>query len=278
MPRDRLAQIAARARTVGGRSFAHNLPLYASAIAFGSFLALPSALLLVTGFFSLVAEPTATNDLIARLDGVMPPQVVSLLGESLERVQSQPGSGGVLAIAGGLLALWSTSGAMMNVMSGLSMISGVPDARSFVRKRAAAAAMVAVGVVAFLLVCTLLVLGPVLSGLVGDALGSRQLVRTVWWTAQWPLLIVALWGAFALLVRIGIDGPPLRAPVVGGAVAVALWLAASGGLAIYAANFGSYDAVWGSLSAVIVTMTWLWLSALSLLVGAEVEATSPTKI
>jgi membrane protein len=58
----------------------------------------------------------------------------------------------------------------------------------------------------------------------------------------------------------------------GAAVAVVLWLAASGLFAVYTAHFGSYDKTWGSLSAVIVMLTWLWLSALALLFGAEIDA------
>jgi membrane protein len=55
-------------------------------------------------------------------------------------------------------------------------------------------------------------------------------------------------------------------------LAALLWLAASGLFAVYTATFASYNKTWGSLSAVIVTLTWLWLSGLALLFGGEVNA------
>lgn len=51
-----------------------------------------------------------------------------------------------------------------------------------------------------------------------------------------------------------------------------VWLAASGLFAVYTSTFGSYDKAWGSLAAVIVMLTWLWLSSLALLLGAELNA------
>ena len=59
---------------------------------------------------------------------------------------------------------------------------------------------------------------------------------------------------------------------VGAGLAVGLWLLASGGFAIYLAFFGSYNKTWGSLAAVIIMLTWLWLSSLALLFAAEVDA------
>jgi len=58
----------------------------------------------------------------------------------------------------------------------------------------------------------------------------------------------------------------------GAVFALVLWLAVSAGFAVYANNFSSYNKAWGSLAAVIVTLTWLWLSSVALLLGAEINA------
>ncbi|MDX6375817.1 MAG: rane protein, partial [Gaiellaceae bacterium] len=90
---------------------------------------------------------------------------------------------------------------------------------------------------------------------------------------EWPILIAALFVAFAGMLYLGPAGEqPHRLVSIGGLVAVGVWLAASGAFALYASRFGSYNKAWGSLSAVIIMMTWLWISALALLVGAEIEA------
>jgi membrane protein len=58
----------------------------------------------------------------------------------------------------------------------------------------------------------------------------------------------------------------------GAVLALVAWLAASGGLAFYSARFGSFEKTWGTLSAVVVTLLWLWLAGAALLFGAEVDA------
>jgi membrane protein len=69
-----------------------------------------------------------------------------------------------------------------------------------------------------------------------------------------------------------VDHPRWSFLTIGTVFAVVIWLAASGAFALFTSNFGSYDKTWGSLAIVIIMLTWLWLSALALLVGAEVNA------
>ena len=69
-----------------------------------------------------------------------------------------------------------------------------------------------------------------------------------------------------------VDHPRLKYLSFGSIVAVVIWLLASGAFAWYVANFGSYNKTWGSIAAVIIMLTWIWLSALALLFGAEVNA------
>jgi membrane protein len=134
--------------------------------------------------------------------------------------------------------------------------------------------MVAAGVVAFLLVFVLLVLGPAVSTWVGDAMGAESAVRWVWWVAEWPVLVVTLLAAFGAILYLGpdVDHPRYRFLSFGALFAVVTWIAASGAFAVYVSGFASYNKAWGSLAAVIVMLTWLWLGALALLLGAEINA------
>ena len=117
-------------------------------------------------------------------------------------------------------------------------------------------------------------LGPHLERWLGSATGAPTLTSWVWWTAQWPILVLALLFAFAVVLYVGpdVEQPRWRFVTPGAVTALVGWLVASGGLAIYSANFGSYDRTWGTLSAVIVTLLWLWLTSAALLFGAEVNA------
>jgi membrane protein len=118
------------------------------------------------------------------------------------------------------------------------------------------------------------VLGPVISDAVGGALGLETVFGWIWWTVQWPVLVLGLLFAFAGVLYLGpnVDHPRWHFITPGSIFAVVIWLAASGLFALYVSLFGSYNKTWGSLAAVIIMLTWLWLSALALLFGAEVNA------
>jgi membrane protein len=128
--------------------------------------------------------------------------------------------------------------------------------------------------VAIALVFGLLVLGPQLSGWIGGAVGWESGFKTVWWVAQWPILLLALLTAFAAVYYIGpdTDHPRWKWLTPGAVIAVVVWLAASGLFAVYVSMFGSYNKAWGALAAVVIMLTWLWLSGVALLFGAEVNA------
>jgi membrane protein len=246
----------------------------AAALAYYGFLALPSALLVGLGVFSLIAKPADVTSLLGHLRGVVPESAIGLLNDSLTRTTGAQHGGVVLVVVGALLALWTLTGAMTTLQWALNIAYDREETRGFVKQRLTALAMLVCVVFAVVLVFGLLVLGPHLSGWVGDAVGQRGIVTWVWWIAEWPVLLVALLAAFGAILYLGPNIRPPRWSFVsfGSAFAVVVWLAASGGFAFYASRFASYNKTWGSLSAVIVMLTWLWLSSLALLVGAEINA------
>jgi membrane protein len=249
------------------------IPDSAAAIAYYSFLAIPALLLVSVGVFSLVASPSAIQTLIDKLGAVIPAEAATLLENSLNRT-AEEGGGLTMIIVGGLIALWTTSGAANAVMRALNRVYDTEESRGFVRQRLVGLVMVAVGIVSFLLVFGVLVLGPKLSGWVGDLVGAENAVRWAWLLGQWPILIVGLLVAFGAVLFFGpdVEHPRWSFLSAGAGLAVVLWLVASGGFAIYLAFFGSYNKTWGSLAAVIIMLTWLWLSSLALLFAAEVDA------
>jgi membrane protein len=206
---------------------------------------------------------------------VMPAQATSLLGGSLHRLDRHPSTGVAMTIVGLVLALWSTTGAMTSYMTALNLAYERKDGRSFVRKRLVALELVAVIGLAFLLVAVLLIFGPPLERLVAShAGGASGAIAWIWWIAEWPILVAGLLAAFSTLLYLGPDvaHPRWRFLTPGSLLATVVWLAASGGFAVYTSMFGSYNKTWGSLAAVIVLLTWLWLAAVALLLGAELNA------
>jgi membrane protein len=249
------------------------IPDSAAAIAYYSFLAIPALLLVSVGVFSLVASPSAIETIIDKLGSVIPAEAATLLEQALDRT-AEGGGGLTMILVGGLIALWTASGAANAVMRALNRVYDTNESRGFVRQRLVGLVMVAVGITSFLLVFGLLVLGPKLSGWIGELVDAENAVRWAWLLGQWPILIVGLLVAFGAVLFFGpdVEHPRWSFLSAGAGLAVALWLVASGGFAIYLAFFGSYNKTWGSLAAVIIMLTWLWLSSLALLFAAEVDA------
>jgi membrane protein len=108
----------------------------------------------------------------------------------------------------------------------------------------------------------------------GNALGVGSTAVLVWEIAKWPVLLVI----FALMLGVLYAAAPnvrhggFRWLTPGAALAVVVWLVASGLFAVYVANFGSYNKTYGSVAAVIVFLVWLWISNLAILLGAEFDA------
>ena len=246
----------------------------AAALAYYSFLAIPSALLLAVGIFSLVAGPSAVTTLIGKLHGILPAQATSLLDSSLKNMTQHKGTAVSVLSIGGVLAFWSLTGAMQNIMWALNIAYDREERRGFVRRRITALWMVLFALIGFALAFGVLVLAPHLSTWIGNAVGAKSVVKIVWYIAEWPLLVGGLLVTFAGLMYYGpnVKHPRWRFLSFGSVLAIVIWLAGSGAFAFYASRFSSYNKTWGSLAAVVVMLTWLWLSSVALLLGAEINA------
>jgi membrane protein len=257
------------------RLLADNGTMLASALAYSTFFAIPAVLLVAVGTFTLVVGPDTISSLMQQFSSVIPAEATTLLGQSLHRLDRSPSSSLAVTIVGVVLAVWALTSAMTTYMTALDLAYGRKTQRSFVRKRLVALALVALIGLVFLLVAVLLIFGPPLESLVAShAGGASGAVAWIWWIAAWPILIGGLLIGFSILLDAGPDGTRRRRRLLtpGSLLATAVWLAASGLFAYYTSNFGSYNKTWGSLAAVIIMLTWLWLAALALLLGAELNA------
>ena len=259
----------------GKRFMGDNCMMLASALAYSSFFAIPSVLLVVVGLFTLIAGPDTITSLLQHFNHVMPAQAVTLLTNSLQQLDRNPAQGAAMTAGGFVLAVWSTTGAMTSYMTAINLAYERKDRRPFVRRRVVAFEMAAAIGAAFVLVAVLLLFGPAIERLIASHSGpAAGVVNWLWWVAQWPILLGGLLVAFAVLLYLGpdVEVPRWRLLTPGSLVAALLWIAFSGLFAVYTATFGSYNKTWGALSAVIVMLTWLWLSATALLLGAEINA------
>ena len=258
----------------GKKSLRDHITNLAAALAYYAFLAIPALMLVAVGIFGLFADEDAVTSIIQRLEGVAPQEALNLLEDSLRRVtETQSGSGLAMIIVGSVLALWTLTGSMETLMWSLNSAYDREETRGFVKRRLTGLAMVFLMLFAFVLVFGLLVLGPHLSGWIGDAVGMEAVVKWLWWTAQWPILLLGLLFAFGTIFYLGpnVDHPRWSFLTFGTVISVVVWLLASGAFSVYVSQLGSFNKMWGSLAAVIIMLTWLWISGLALLFGAEVN-------
>jgi membrane protein len=255
-------------------SLEDRVPMFAQALAYSLFLAIPASLLVVLGVFSLFADASAIESLIDRARSVMPGEAADLLQDSLNRTANSPSSGIAMTAAGLALAVWTTTSAATTLMAGLTVTYDRKESRRFVHQRLLALVIVFTLVVSGALVIGLLILGPHIERWIGEAAGLPSLTAWLWWSLQWPILIAGLLFAFAIVLYFGPDVEQRSWQLItpGAVTAVLIWLVASAGLAFYSAHFGSYEKTWGTLSAVVVTLLWLWLTSAALLFGAEINA------
>ncbi len=261
-------------RRAARKSLDDHITSVAAALAYYAFLAIPSVLLISLGVFSLLASPDNVTTLVDKLSTIMPGEATGLIHDSLAQMTQRQATGATLIGIGGLLALWAVGGAMQNVMWALNVAYGREETRGFVKRRLTGWAMAFLAFVGFALSFGLLVLGPPLSTWLGRAVHAETVTSAIWWTAQWPLLVLGLLLAFAGIYYLGpnVDHPRWRFLSFGALFGVIVWLAASGAFAYYVSSFGSYNKTWGSLAAVVITLTWFWLGAVALLFGAELNA------
>jgi membrane protein len=246
----------------------------AAGLAYYGFLAVPSVLIVALGITGLVVDPDRVEGLVDRLSSFAPDSAIQLLQDVLDQVAGSGGSSVSLIAVGTLFALWSATGAATALMRGLNSAYGRTDSRGKRGQRIVAVVLVFWLLLAIIVAIGIVVLGPVIADRIGDAVNASGLVGGLWSGLQWPLAIAGLTLALAGILYAGPDvaHPRWQLVLPGAVFSALLWLLLSGLFSVYVANFGSYDAAWGSLSAVIVMLTWIWLSALAILLGARVNA------
>jgi membrane protein len=205
------------------------------------------------------------------LDGVAPPEVLAIIREQIVKI-SQGDSGGIMTF-GVVAALWSSSSALVALIDSLNHAYDVEESRPWWKQRLTAI-LLTIGVAVFIIISvTLVVAGPELAGLVADRVGLGSAFEWTWKILQWPLVFALVASAIGLIYYFG---PDVEQDFVwltpGSLVATLLWLLASLAFRFYVVNFGSYNETYGAIGGVMVLMLWLYLSALVIIVGAEMNA------
>lgn len=262
-------------KELGRRTFksilSDNLLDLAAQQAYYFFFALFPAILTVISIASFFPVSNLVDDSIAMLGRVAPGDVLRIITDQMQKI-SNSNHGGVLTLAF-VLTLWSTSGAMVSIITTLNAAYGITEGRPLWKVRLTALALT-VGMSIFIVLSMALVLGgPTFAEHLASRMFLGSAFKWTWWILQWPVVFALVATAIGLVYYFAPDAEQDWAWVTPGSLlATLLWVVVSLAFKLYITYFGNYNETYGTLGAFVVLLTWFYLSGLSILIGAEMNA------
>ncbi len=250
---------------------ADHAPLLAAGVAFYGLLAMVPALVALITIYGVVADPDDITRQVGDALAAAPSEVRDLVESQLRSIQDSSGRTSMIAIVAGLaVALWSASSGMSHLIEAVNVAYDEEETRGFLRRRALSLAMT-LGAIVFVVV-SFVVIALLPSIVASTGLGDAG--RLVIGVVRWVVLLAAVLVAIAVLYRYAPDRqePRWAWATPGSILAAVIWLAGSALFSVYAANFGKYNETYGSLGVVVVVMLWLFIGALGVILGAELNA------
>ncbi len=244
----------------------NRLMAVAAGAVFYSLLALFPAIAAFVALYGLFSDPSAIDAQVTALSGVLPGGALNLLHEELGRLAAHKGANGLGFLVGLVFALWSASSGVKAIIDALNVAYDETEKRSFIRLTLISLAYALLAMVGAIVMVGAVVVIPIVLG----RLGFGSMVALLRWPALLVLVIVGLGVIYRYL-------PCRREPrwqwlSVGSVFAGTTWLVSSLLFSWYIANFGTYNATYGSLGAAVGMMMWMWISMIVILVGAQLNA------
>jgi membrane protein len=243
----------------------------AAGVVFFGLLAVFPAITALVSCYALFANPSTIGANLQKLALMLPQGSFEIVQDQIARVLEKGNTAlGATFLFGLALAIWSANAGVKAIIDALNVVYEEREKRGFVRLNLVSLAFTSGGIAALLLMVGAVVAFPLALDHIGLAPQGQLLVGL----ARWPLLFVVLVIALGILYRLG---PSRRAArwewlSVGTLAAALLWIVGSSLFSWYLSNFGNYSATYGSLGAAIGLMMWMWMSAIIVLWGAELNS------
>ena len=251
----------------------NNLTTLAAALTYyGVMAAVPGLILL---FIALgYAGTNVTHSVSVQVIKVAPGSSGHFVQSLIAQAQQHKTGSGVTAIVGVMIAFWSASGYVNSFRQASNIIYGIREGRPLWKTIPLRLALTAVSLLVLVLGAVIVVVSGSIADAVGNAIGAGHTAVVAWDIVKWPVLVVLVSVLLALLFWASPNAKlgHIKWISLGGVIATLLWILASGLFAAYVTNFSSYDKTYGALAGIVIFLLWMWLTNLSLLFGAQVNA------
>ena len=257
-------------KRLGSECLDDNITDVGAMMAYYAVLALFPLLVFVVTMALLVLPQHVVSDGITMGLEAVPHSARDLIVDKITALTKAAGAG--FAIGGAVIALWGATSGAASLGTALNSVHNKKETRSWIRRRLTALA-VTLGVSGVLvLALDLLVIGPTVGHWVSDRFGLGGAFDVGWGIGRWVGAGVLVMFVWSIIYKFLPDtDAPLRIFTPGAAVGVLAWLGISALFGLYLDHAGSYEATYGALGGAIIFLTWLWLSNMALLFGAEIN-------
>jgi membrane protein len=246
----------------------------AAQLAYYLILALFPFILVLVSLLGTFGSEELASEVLGYFRQVVPQEAYELIETFTANIISGRAEAPGLLSFGILFTIWAASGAFAALINALNRAYDVQETRPFWKVRGIAILMTLGLSVLVLVGVLLLVLGPQIGTTIANLFGLEETFLLVWDIARWPVALIFMVFTVALLYYFAPDvEQPFRWITPGGLIGVLLWVLASVGFNFYVSNFGSYNKTYGSIGAVIVLLLYLYISSLTILFGATLNAT-----
>lgn len=253
----------------------NNLTIVAAGVAFYAFLAIFPALVALLSIYGLAVDPQQAEQQITQLSGMMPKEAFSIIKERIDNFLETSGSAlGWGTALGILISLWSANAGTKSLFTGIDIAYNTKNKRGFIKQNALTLVFTLGAIVTLFLSMALIVIFPVIV----HTLGLPDYIESLISWLRWPLLAGIVIMVISMIYKFAPDRrkPQLKWVMVGASLATLLWLLASLGFSYYVSNFGNYGEMYGSISAVVIMLLWLFITSFIILIGAEVNSQTET--
>jgi membrane protein len=248
---------------------------WAAQLAYYFFFALFPALLLVVSLAGFLPIQGLIDRGVGLLGRFAPGDVLAIAREQFAQVTREPNVG--LLLVGLVGAVWSASSGMTASIDTLNQVHQITEGRPWWRVRVTAMLLTFTLATLTLIALTLVMVGPIVAAHIANWLGLGPLVVWAWSIVRWPAAFALVAAAVGCVYHFAPDVKRDWVWITPGSVAATvLWLLVSLGFKLYVSHFGSYQKTYGALGGVMVTLLWFYLSALAILLGAQLDATIET--